>query len=115
MKIEVEIGAAIVDRLTFGGNIIETGTGSYRLAQTRARTEKTTRTPASSSGCQQHSFAEQVEAGSTVHLSFDHLDAVGTNVHLGRTGSGGGRFPRCLCRRWKSAEHVQGGDPSVPG
>ena len=29
--------AAIVDRLTFGGNIIETGTGSYRLAQTRAR------------------------------------------------------------------------------
>jgi DNA replication protein DnaC len=31
--------AAIVDRLTFGGNIIETGTDSYRLAQTRARTE----------------------------------------------------------------------------
>jgi DNA replication protein DnaC len=30
--------AAIVDRLTFGGNIIETGTDSYRLAQTRART-----------------------------------------------------------------------------
>ncbi len=29
--------AAIVDRLTFGGNIIETGTDSYRLAQTRAR------------------------------------------------------------------------------
>ena len=28
--------AAIVDRLTFGGNIIETGTDSYRLAQTRA-------------------------------------------------------------------------------
>jgi DNA replication protein DnaC len=27
--------AAIVDRLTFGGNIIETGTGSYRLAKTR--------------------------------------------------------------------------------
>ncbi|WP_344613893.1 IS21-like element helper ATPase IstB [Dactylosporangium salmoneum] len=27
--------AAIVDRLTFGGNIIETGTDSYRLAQTR--------------------------------------------------------------------------------
>jgi hypothetical protein len=24
--------AAIVDRLTFGGNIIETGTDSYRLA-----------------------------------------------------------------------------------
>ena len=29
--------AAIVDRLTFGGNIIETGTDSYRLAQTRAK------------------------------------------------------------------------------
>ena len=28
--------AAIVDRLTFGGAIIETGTDSYRLAQTRA-------------------------------------------------------------------------------
>lgn len=28
--------AAIVDRLTFGGNIIETGTVSYRLASTRA-------------------------------------------------------------------------------
>src|SRR6266536_1000785 len=27
--------AAIVDRLTFGGNIIETGTNSYRLAHTR--------------------------------------------------------------------------------
>jgi DNA replication protein DnaC len=27
--------AAIVDRLTFGGNIIETGTNSYRLAQTK--------------------------------------------------------------------------------
>jgi transposase len=32
--------AAIVDRLTFGGNIIETGTDSYRLAQTRARAER---------------------------------------------------------------------------
>jgi DNA replication protein DnaC len=31
--------AAIVDRLTFGGTIIETGTDSYRLAQTRARAE----------------------------------------------------------------------------
>src|SRR5215208_7836683 len=31
--------AAIVDRLTFGGNIIETGTESYRLAQaTKQRT-----------------------------------------------------------------------------
>ncbi len=29
--------AAIVDRLTFGGNIIETGTDSFRLAQARAR------------------------------------------------------------------------------
>jgi DNA replication protein DnaC len=29
--------AAIVDRLTFGGNIIETGTDSYRLARTRAQ------------------------------------------------------------------------------
>jgi len=29
--------AAIVDRLTFGGNIIETGTESYRLAHTRAK------------------------------------------------------------------------------
>ncbi|MDQ1052055.1 DNA replication protein DnaC [Streptomyces sp. V4I2] len=28
--------AAIVDRLTFGGNIIETGSDSYRLASTRA-------------------------------------------------------------------------------
>jgi hypothetical protein len=28
--------AAIVDRLTFGCNIIETGTESYRLASTRA-------------------------------------------------------------------------------
>ncbi len=29
--------AAIVDRLTFGGNIIETGTKSYRLAQARTQ------------------------------------------------------------------------------
>ncbi len=28
--------AAIADRLTFGGNIIETGTESYRLASTKA-------------------------------------------------------------------------------
>jgi DNA replication protein DnaC len=34
--------AAIVDRLTFGGNIIETGTDSYRLAQTRARQQAVT-------------------------------------------------------------------------
>jgi hypothetical protein len=32
--------AAIVDRLTFGGTIIETGTDSYRLAQTRNRAEQ---------------------------------------------------------------------------
>lgn len=36
--------AAIVDRLTFAGNIIETGTGSYRLAHARA-----TRTASSAS------------------------------------------------------------------
>ncbi|MEV6638178.1 IS21-like element helper ATPase IstB [Actinoplanes sp. NPDC051470] len=30
--------AAIVDRLTFGGNIIETGTDSYRLAHARQKT-----------------------------------------------------------------------------
>jgi DNA replication protein DnaC len=33
---------AIVDRLTFGRNIIETGTDSYRLAQTRARRQTAT-------------------------------------------------------------------------
>jgi hypothetical protein len=38
--------AAIVDRLTFGDNIIETGTDSCQLAPTRASTEQTTRTPA---------------------------------------------------------------------
>ncbi|MEO3810796.1 IS21-like element helper ATPase IstB [Sphaerisporangium sp. B11E5] len=32
--------AAIVDRLTFGGNIIETGTHSYRLSQTQARAQR---------------------------------------------------------------------------
>jgi DNA replication protein DnaC len=32
--------AAIVDRLTFGGNIIETGTDSYRLAQARAHADQ---------------------------------------------------------------------------
>ncbi|MFI7058079.1 ATP-binding protein [Streptosporangium canum] len=32
--------AAIVDRITFAGNIVETGTDSYRLAQTRARAEQ---------------------------------------------------------------------------
>ena len=34
--------AAIVDRLTFGGNIIETGTDSYRLARARERQHATT-------------------------------------------------------------------------
>jgi len=29
--------AAIVDRLTYGGHIIETGTTSYRLAHARSR------------------------------------------------------------------------------
>ncbi len=32
--------AAIVDRLTFNGTIIETGTESYRLAQTKARQQR---------------------------------------------------------------------------
>jgi DNA replication protein DnaC len=32
--------AAIVDRLTFGGNIIETGSDSYRLASTRAAQDR---------------------------------------------------------------------------
>ncbi|HLZ38640.1 MAG TPA: IS21-like element helper ATPase IstB [Mycobacteriales bacterium] len=35
--IDPRLCAAIVDRLTFGGHIIETGTTSYRLAHTRAR------------------------------------------------------------------------------
>ncbi|WSS31470.1 ATP-binding protein [Streptomyces sp. NBC_01185] len=34
--------AAIVDRLTFGGNIIETGTDSYSRATNRARAEQQT-------------------------------------------------------------------------
>jgi DNA replication protein DnaC len=36
---EPRLCAAIVDRLTHGGNIIETGTDSYRLAQTRAQAD----------------------------------------------------------------------------
>ena len=32
--------AAIIDRLTFGANIIETGTHSYRLAHTLAAQQK---------------------------------------------------------------------------
>ena len=35
--------AAIVDRLTFNGTIIETGTESYRLAQTKARQQRATK------------------------------------------------------------------------
>lgn len=35
--------AAIVDRLTFNGTIIEIGTDSYRLASTRARAEEAAR------------------------------------------------------------------------
>lgn len=34
---DARLCAAIVDRLTFGGNIIETGTDSYRLARTKAQ------------------------------------------------------------------------------
>lgn len=33
-------GVTIVDRLTFYGTIIQTGTDSYRLASTRARAEE---------------------------------------------------------------------------
>ncbi len=33
-----------MDRLTFGGNIIETGTSSYRLAHTRRQRTTTTTT-----------------------------------------------------------------------
>lgn len=36
-KTDPRLCAAIVDRLTFGGNILETGTDSYRLARTRER------------------------------------------------------------------------------
>jgi hypothetical protein len=35
-NVNLSTTAAIVDRLTFGGNIIETGTDSYRLAHTKA-------------------------------------------------------------------------------
>lgn len=34
--IDPRLCAAIVDRLTFNGHIIETGSSSYRLATTRA-------------------------------------------------------------------------------
>jgi hypothetical protein len=36
--------AAVVDRLAFGGNIIETGSDSYRLAHTKARQQATAAT-----------------------------------------------------------------------
>ncbi|GGO59336.1 transposase [Streptomyces lasiicapitis] len=36
------LSAAIVDRRTFGGNIIETGTDSFRLAHAKAQAERTT-------------------------------------------------------------------------
>ncbi|WP_308168470.1 ATP-binding protein [Nonomuraea sp. NEAU-A123] len=36
---EPRLCAAIVDRLTFNATIIETGTSSYRMAQTRARAQ----------------------------------------------------------------------------
>jgi DNA replication protein DnaC len=46
--------AAIVDRLTFGGNIIETGTHSYRLAHARTKRAasgaRSSRPPGASSG-----------------------------------------------------------------
>ncbi|MER7506712.1 ATP-binding protein [Nonomuraea pusilla] len=45
---EPRLCAAIVDRLTYGGNIVETGTESYRLAQTpgrRCRREQGRRLP----------------------------------------------------------------------
>jgi hypothetical protein len=35
-KLDPRLCAAIVDRLTFNGTIIETGTQSYRLARTKA-------------------------------------------------------------------------------
>ena len=34
---DARLCAAIVDRLTFGGNIIDTGTDSYWLAHTKAQ------------------------------------------------------------------------------
>lgn len=37
--------AAVVDRLTFGGNIIETGTGSSRLAYVGTQAGQNTRPP----------------------------------------------------------------------
>ncbi len=50
---QVEITAAIVDRLTFAGQIIETGTTSYRLAHarnTRAGGATSSRQPGAKSG-----------------------------------------------------------------
>lgn len=42
--------AAIVDRLTFGGNIIETGTDSYRLATTEPEPSRGVRTDSLAGG-----------------------------------------------------------------
>ncbi|WP_329215555.1 hypothetical protein OG257_00615 [Streptomyces sp. NBC_00683] len=39
MQAREPVSPAIVDRLTFNGTIIETGTDSCRLASTRARAE----------------------------------------------------------------------------
>jgi hypothetical protein len=39
--VDPRLRAAIVDRLTFGGNIAETGTDCYRLASTGARAADT--------------------------------------------------------------------------
>jgi len=39
-----------VDRLTFGGNIIETGTDSYRLAHTKAQHTNGHQPPSASGG-----------------------------------------------------------------
>jgi hypothetical protein len=43
---EPRLCAAIVDRLTFGGQIIETGTDSYRLTRTALNTTAAAQTPA---------------------------------------------------------------------
>ena len=39
-KSSCRLCAAIVDRLTFNGTIIETGTESYRLTQTKAKQQR---------------------------------------------------------------------------
>jgi DNA replication protein DnaC len=47
--VDPRLCAAIVDRLTFAGQIIETGTSSYRLAHARAARAAPTTTPAKTS------------------------------------------------------------------